>query len=475
MSGLAFQQQTLPLAYHEDSAVYFTLIRSLGHGVWLDSGFPTSEYARYDILSAAPAVTLTTRGDRTKITTPDGTIYSTQNPFELVKEYLGELKSGLISDDVNLPFAGGAIGYFGYDLARRLEKLPATASADIPLPDLYVGIYPWAIIQDHHRKTAYLVCNPTLAPSYNFLAIAELCEETGKNKEFHESRNYFNRVINSLKINKFESNIKVISYIDSIKKIQAYIAAGDCYQINFAQRFEATYEGDPLHAFFHLRQKLPSPFSGFMEFENQAIVSISPERFIKIDNGAVSTQPIKGTVARGATPEEDQRNADWLNTSAKNRAENVMIVDLLRNDLSKQCDDVQVPKLCELQSFANVHHLVSTVTGRLRDGSHPVDVLKDAFPGGSITGAPKIRAMEIIEELEPSRRSIYCGSLGYISAHGAMDTSIAIRTLSFANGKAHVWGGGGITADSDPQEEYQETLAKVSKIMRSLEEQFSPQ
>ena len=198
------------------------------------------------------------------------------------------------------------------------------------------------------------------------------------------------------------------------------------------------------------------------------------EVLLRVRGSQVQTKPIKGTVKRGASPAEDQANAEWLSNSPKNRAENVMIVDLLRNDLSKHCHKVAVPKLCELQTFANVHHLVSTVTAELNEEATALDVLRASFPGGSITGAPKIRAMEIIEELEPSRRSLYCGSLGYISADGQMDTSIAIRTLVCDGEQIHCWGGGGIVADSETDTEYQESIAKVKLLMTTLEEQFAP-
>jgi para-aminobenzoate synthetase component 1 len=209
-----------------------------------------------------------------------------------------------------------------------------------------------------------------------------------------------------------------------------------------------------------------------MQLETGAVLSLSPERFIQVRGSEVETKPIKGTIKRGITPEEDAANAQWLQNSQKNRAENVMIVDLLRNDLSKHCANVRVPKLCELQTFANVHHLVSTVTGELKANASAIDVLRDAFPGGSITGAPKIRAMEIIEELEPTRRSLYCGSLGYISADGQMDTSIAIRTLVCDGNKIHCWGGGGIIADSETDQEYRESIAKVKVLMDTLEREF---
>lgn len=467
----------IPLAYQPDSTAWFCAIRQLPRPVWLDSCFHGSPYGRFDLLAAAPLYTLETLGDLTRISASNGLIEeSSADPFLLIKHYLPELDltpQGLNPANPGLPFYGGALGYFGYDLGRRLETLPARAVQDIELPDMALGIYPWAIIQDHQQKTAYLVINQALVsasrePAYNFSQIEQICQLAPEQAWFHDLNQYFNKLEKFKLIKKFQSNLKVNEYHSALAKIQEYILAGDCYQVNFAQRFSTHFQGDALLAYLHLRQLLPSPFAGFMPLEQGAILSLSPERFVQVEGTRVETKPIKGTIKRGASAQEDRANAQWLAASAKNRAENVMIVDLLRNDLSKHCAEVEVPRLCELQSFANVHHLVSTVTARLRPGVSAIDVLRDAFPGGSITGAPKIRAMEIIEELEPSRRSVYCGSLGYISCHGHLDTSIAIRTMVCDREQIHCWGGGGIVADSDAQAEYQESLAKVQLLMDGL-------
>ncbi|MEN0038485.1 MAG: aminodeoxychorismate synthase component I, partial [Cellvibrio sp.] len=419
-----------------------------------------------------PQCLLETRGATTSIRYDDGRKeHSPLDPFLLLKQLLP------VDEYLNeLPFSGGALGYFGYDLGRRLEKLPSLALDDIALPDMSVGIYPWAIVQDHLNQEAWLVINQQLSghlgSAYNFLEIEQLCAKNSKNQVFHDLRSNIKSDQNSFKISAFEQNINVDQYQAALEKIDNYIHAGDCYQVNFAQRFSAEFSGDPFGAYLVLRDALPSPFSGFMQLEGGAILSLSPERFIHASGARVETKPIKGTIKRGKTPKEDAENAQWLQSSLKNRAENVMIVDLLRNDLSKHCTNVRVPALCELQTFANVHHLVSTVTGELRSEATAIDVLRDAFPGGSITGAPKIRAMEIIEELEPTRRSLYCGSLGYISTDGQMDTSIAIRTLVCDGNKIHCWGGGGIVADSEIEQEYRESIAKVKVLMDTLEQKF---
>lgn len=455
--------QLTAIPYLANSADWFTRIKHLPYAIWLDSGRPQSEYGRFDILSAAPAITLETQSSNTLITEYDGAVkFSTDNPFQLIQQYLP--KTQPIED---IPFSGGALGYFSYDLGRRLEELPRIAADDIELPEMLIGIYPWAIIQDHQKQTAWLVTNTALSASYNFLEIRQIIA-------FHEARKILKIYYFPFIINKFKSNLNAKIYANAIKNIQSYINAGDCYQVNFAQRFTAEYLGDPFEAYLSLRDALPSPFSAYMQLQQGAVLSLSPERFIQIHGDDVETKPIKGTIARGLTEEEDQRNAEVLLSSLKDRAENLMIVDLLRNDLSKTCTDVSVPELFSLQSFANVHHLVSTITGKLKPNMHALDVLASSFPGGSITGAPKIRAMEIIEELESTRRSLYCGSIGYISACGKMDTNIAIRTLICDNNKIHCWGGGGIVADSNTEQEYQESIAKVKVLMDTLEKHFIP-
>ncbi|RYY75347.1 MAG: aminodeoxychorismate synthase component I [Gammaproteobacteria bacterium] len=458
-----------PLVYTQDSADWFALIRHLPMPVWLDSGRPASTYGRFDILSAAPDVTLSTYGDLTHIEKNGISESSTQNPFTLLSSHLPITQSPI----KEIPFCGGILGYFGYDLGRRLEKLPELALQDIRLPDMNIGIYPWAIVQDHQEKKAWLVTNNTLSPAYNFLKIAALCKSADQTPRFHDLKQSLKKQINSFKINKFESNLKVAEYSSAFVKIQNYIQAGDCYQVNYAQRFSTSYTGDTFAAYLKLRESLPSPFSAYMEIKSGSILSLSPERFIKLNQNQVETKPIKGTIPRGKTREEDAANAVSLQSSLKDRAENVMIVDLLRNDLSKVCENVETTELFALQSFANVHHLVSTVTGLLKLEKNAFDLLASSFPGGSITGAPKIRAMQIIEELEPVRRSVYCGSLGYISACGNMDTNIAIRTLIADNSNIYCWGGGGIVADSDADKEYQESISKVKVLLNTLENNFS--
>jgi para-aminobenzoate synthetase component 1 len=362
--------------------------------------------------------------------------------------------------DYDLPFNGGWLGYFGYDLGRTIENIPTRAIEDINLPQMAIGLYLDALIYDKQQQSWFYVSQPNT----DRLALYEQYLNTHANSQVNTQSFALN--------SDWQSNMSETEYAAKFAQIEEYLKSGDCYQINLAQRFNAQFEGSPWAAYIKLREANKAPFSSFINHPQGAILSISPERFISVNNNVVETKPIKGTLPRKADALEDQRQAQILAASAKDRAENVMIVDLLRNDLGKVAKpgSVHVPSLFAIESFPAVHHLVSTVTSELDEGKTAVDQLKAAFPGGSITGAPKIRAMEIIEELEPHRRSIYCGSIGYLSACGNMDTSITIRTLVCHKAQIYCWAGGGIVADSKVELEYQETYDKVNKILPLLKQ-----
>jgi para-aminobenzoate synthetase component I len=355
-----------------------------------------------------------------------------------------------------LPFQGGLAGAFSYDAGRALERLPNHASADIELPDIAIGVYHQALIRRRSDGVTWL-----LAEQHQLAALQQFWLQSITPTEqapFKLTSNW-------------SSNMSAADYQQKVARIQTYLHAGDCYQINLAQRFYAQFSGDPWLAYRHLRDRNNAPFSGFLRLPTGAILSHSPERFLRVDEaGQVETKPIKGTRPRSADGEHDRALAQQLESSAKDRAENVMIVDLLRNDLSRCCEpgSVTVPTLFAIESYPAVHHLVSTVRGQLRPDKNALDLLAACFPGGSITGAPKIRAMEIIDQLEPHRRSYYCGSLAYVSQHGAADSSIAIRTLVSHHSDLYCWAGGGIVADSEWASEYQETLDKVGQIIPVL-------
>lgn len=453
--NIAGAVNTIALPYLRSSDQYFRAIRELGWPIWLDSGKPKQNLGRYDILSADPTKKLIT--DHCGSRCIEGnSVRQHQDPWAMLRsEFQLDLNSGI---RLELPFTHGAMGYLGYDLGRRLEQLFDQTDDDSESPLMLMGIYKWAIIQDHLEKASHLTFHSALPSEEVDRLITRI---TSHITDSSKSDAKFSAEM-------FSSNTSKQAYLEKIGQIKAYISAGDCYQVNFAQRFCTNYQGDPFTAYSALRDKLPSPFSAYFETEYGAILSLSPEQFLESDSSQVITQPIKGTCPRGETPEEDARLAEKLQNSTKDRAENLMIVDLLRNDLSKVCSPVETTKLFELQSYANVHHLVSTVSGRLRAGVSPVDLLQACFPGGSITGAPKIRAMEIIEEQEANRRSVYCGSIGYIDYHGRMNTNIAIRTILANKSKLFVWGGGGIVSDSAAESEYQESLSKIKLILDTI-------
>lgn len=451
------------LPFTENAGHYFEAIRHMPMPLLLDSSRPASHFGRYDIAMADPLAVISHKDGITALE-KNNTVQITQaDPFDLMSVLLSELliDTSALAKAQGIPFTGGAAGLFGYDLGRSIESVPSTAIGDIRIEDLCIGIYPWAIITDHQLQTSYLVSQ-----------LDELRTQTLAT-HITQAKPCLNGTF-SLK-NDFISNMTKAQYADKFARVIDYIHAGDCYQVCLAQRFEAPYNGDPWQAYKQLRLASPTPFSAYMETKEGAILSLSPERFLQVDQGQVETKPIKGTRPRGATDEQDQLLREQLLASPKDRSENLMIVDLLRNDLSKHClsFSVKVPKLFAIETYSNVHHLVTKVTGEIASSEDILPLLKGAFPGGSITGAPKLRAMEIIEELEPHRRNAYTGSIGYISTNGRMDTNICIRTLvtnakGDAGGHIYCWAGGGLVADSQCDAEYQETFDKVNNLLDSL-------
>jgi para-aminobenzoate synthetase component 1 len=442
------------LPHWDTVARRFRTLAGLPWAAWLDSAAPGADGERFDILVADPYVTLRTHGAATEIVRQGGgTVASDRSPFELLREELGDIAPGVPGS----PFSGGAVGYFAYDLGRRLERIPSLAAADIPMPDLAVGIYDWAVVVDHAARRTWLVGNGrderTFA-RWEALVAALSAEPPPDPPAF--------RVLGQPR-----PNVSREEYARAFRAVQEHIRRGDCYQVNLTQRFEAETEGDAWHAYLRLREINPAPFGAYLDLPDGKILCSSPERFLRVRDGHVETKPIKGTRPRSDDPVRDRALAEELRASAKDRAENVMIVDLLRNDLGKCCvpGSVRASKLFDVESFASVHQLVSTVEGTLAAGKHALDLLAACFPGGSITGAPKVAAMKIIEELEPQRRSVYCGSIGYIGFDGNMDTNIAIRTLVQQGGRVYTWAGGGVVADSEVDAEYQESLDKAAAML----------
>jgi para-aminobenzoate synthetase component 1 len=446
------------IPYHSDSSILFEKFVDEPWSVFLDSNQPGAIHGRYDIISSRPKVRISSKNNKNIIDTRSESLSVPGDPFSVLKEYLplGEAKE----NELKLPFIGGAIGYFSYDLGRSVEKLPSISQDDMNLPDMKIGIYSWAIIVDHQKKKSVVVGEKSdNRLQHDWLDLVKFINSKSQN-----NRQEF-KVISDVK-----SNLSEAEYSEAFKKIKSYIREGDCYQVNLAQRFNADIEGDVWQVYCMLRTINPSPFSAYLNYADFQILSNSPERFLSVKNKIVQTKPIKGTRPRSKNTKKDEALLQELVNSKKDQAENVMIVDLLRNDISKNCalGSVKVPKLFDIESYPNVHHMVSTITGKLRDHRSSIDLLRGSFPGGSITGAPKLRSMEIIEELEPHRRAIYCGAVGYISNDGNMDTNIAIRTILHKEQKMYFYAGGGIVFDSEVSAEYQETFDKAAAMMQVL-------
>ncbi|GAA5523614.1 aminodeoxychorismate synthase component 1 [Microbulbifer aestuariivivens] len=439
--------QIVSLPYSLNTPAAFQAIADLPAPVWLDSGRPVAPGGRYDIISADPINTLELTAD-------------SPAPFESIDDLWCELSQ--VDRDAQLPFCGGVMGYAGYELGMAGNFLPADVRPT-PLPAGFFGLYTWALIVDHQLQATHLVFHPASTP----VQVADLIARFTAVRWQTAPRGARFRLLKP-----FAHEMSQGDYEQRVERVLDYIKAGDIYQANFTQRFAASYEGDLFQAYLALRSTVAGPYSAFMGIPNGGhVLSLSPERFISADGSHVQTQPIKGTAPRVDDAAEDRQVAAALQRSEKDRAENLMIVDLLRNDLGKCCQrgSVRVPNLFELASFANVHHLVSTVTGELPEECGFAELLQACFPGGSITGTPKRRAMEIIREQELSPRGLYCGSIGYLSSCGRADSNIAIRTFSADGEQLTCAAGGGIVADSNPAAEYRECLSKVGLLLSTLE------
>jgi len=442
----SLQSRSLP--YLADGAAALRVLGGEPWSAWLDSGHGGCAAARYDILVARPVATLVAAGGQTTIRRGEQVEQRSGDPLSHLAAELEAL--GPLPVDPRWPFTGGAVGYFGYDLGRRLMGV---AGADPALPEMAVGLYEQALITDHQQGWTMAVGR--------HLDEAWLADVVQRQEGASDPCPWST-------VGAIRREPEADGYAAAFRRVQAYLHAGDCYQVNLARRFTVPYRGDPQAAYLALRGASPAPFAAWLRVPGVDVLSLSPERFLRLDaDGQVTTEPIKGTRPRSADPGQDAAARHELMSSAKDRAENVMIVDLLRNDLGKGCEvgSVRVPSLCRGERFASVHHLVSTVTGRLAPGRRATDLLRDCLPGGSITGAPKRRAMEIINELEPGPRGVYCGAIGYLGLDGRMDTSIAIRTATCGDGCMTYWAGGGVVADSTCAAELQETEDKAAGFL----------
>lgn len=455
--GLSLQihSQAFNGAVHD----FFSPIAHLPWAMLLESGAPLSIDSRFHIISAAPLATLISQGEQTVIEHQGRHHHSSDSPFSLLKHWQDKLigEVTLPTEFAHLPFCGGALGLFSYDLGRRLERIPSQAINELATPDMAAALVDWAWIIDREQQQAHLLVLGEESDLSARLAWWQAQQASAEPEKL-------------TLLSDWQASKSPAQYADSFNRVQTYLAAGDCYQINLTLRFNAQFSGDTWQAYRRLSEQNEAPFSAFMQLPNNTILSLSPERFIALDGRRVETKPIKGTRPRGETVAQDKLLADELSVAPKDRAENLMIVDLLRNDIGRVCvpGSVKVPSIFAIESFPAVHHLVSTITGELNADLTAADLLAATFPGGSITGAPKVRAMEIIEELEKYRRHAYCGSIGYISAHGRMDTSITIRTLVAELDQLYCWAGGGIVADSEAEAEYQELFDKLGKILPVL-------
>lgn len=454
-----------------DPLAAFAVLAAEKGAMLLDGAAAEGGRARYSILAADPFSWIEVGGDGTVMR--DGAVLSV-DPFTALEQAMKPFGRPAVA---GLPaFMGGAVGVMGYELGCCLERLPTPRRAGPDLPVMAFGLYDTVAVFDHLTGAARILsgaeraadeaARPALARMLAHALRDRLCAAPPLARDTGDGL---------LRRPGWEAELAPADYRDRVARILEYIRAGDIYQANMTQRFLGRLRPGVTawDAYRRLRPRTAAPFSAFLNLGNgRAIASGSPERFLSLSaDGAIETRPIKGTRPRHADTARDAELAAELLASEKDRAENLMIVDLLRNDLSRvaQVGSVKVPSLWGLESYRTVHHLTSVVTGRLKPGLGPVDLLRASFPGGSITGAPKIRAMEIIHELEPARRGPYCGSVMWIGWDGAMDSSIIIRTAVLSGDKVQVQAGGGIVADSDPEEEYQESLTKAKAILTAFE------
>ena len=438
----------------------------------LQSGGEATEQARYSFVVARPFLTLRTSGSRCEMQAANQTHVQYGNPWHVLDRLLARYE---LIDEIDLPFPlGGCFGYWGYDLKNFVEpRLRPRAVNDLELPDCYVGFYDSLAIFDHHLGKTWIVATGLAADGTRSESRsrqqADWWHEKLEDDNFHGTSDPTNIWDNS-EIIQPTSNCTRNQFLATIRRALDYIHAGDIYQVNLSQRLTAPWASGGWEFHCALNAASPAPFSAFIDAGDFQIASSSPERFLRLSGQHVQTRPIKGTRPRDANPQRDAQLAHELQSSGKERAELVMITDLLRNDLGRVCEfgSVAVPELMRLEQFPQVQHLVSTVEGRLRPELSHLRALRECFPGGSITGAPKFRAMEIIDELEPVTRGPYTGSIGYLGFNRESQFNIAIRTAIVREGQVWFQTGAGIVADSDPEMEYEETLAKARGFKAAL-------
>ncbi|NLP28432.1 MAG: anthranilate synthase component I [Clostridia bacterium] len=427
----------------------------------LESALATKESGRYSFMAENPYLQVTSWGSNISIIKEDGTkVEGKADLLDTVKELLDIQYS---SEYLSLPFSGGAIGYVGYDTIRQYEKLPDSNKDEINVPEAYLLFYKTVICYDHYNHKLYILYNVLKEDEHQYEDIVKILEETYEKIRIRKEIEPFEKKELSSEV---RSNLSQEEFCDLVNRAKSYIRKGDVFQVILSQRFSIDTEGNSFEAYRRLRSENPSPYLFYIEFENFEVVGSSPERLVSVRENIVTTNPIAGTRPRGKSKEEDNLLADELLADEKERAEHVMVVDLGRNDLGRISDlgTVNVDSFMEVELYSQVMHLVSKVSGQLKEGLTSYDALKACMPAGTVSGAPKIRAMEIIDELENVRRGIYAGGLGYFSYHGNMDFCIAIRTIVFKNKTAYIQAGAGIVHDSDPIKEYRETINKAKAL-----------
>jgi para-aminobenzoate synthetase component I len=463
------------------AAQAFELLRHERLTFFLDSGMDPANLGRYSFIGIEPFLVLQSRGNTVTIVGPHGREIRKGSPFRVLRELLDTY--AVEASGCPTPLTGGAVGYFSYDLCHFIEKLPSGAVDDLDLPECCVALYDLTLTFDHLENRAYLASSgfPVLDEDERTRRAASRIRGFKEKLRHLQSAAYLPDSSSVIPAEAgiqasdqtplvLRSNFTRQDYLNAVETAREYIASGDIFQVNLSQRFETELPMPPYDLYRRVRSINPAPFAAYLNFDEVTVLSASPERFLKVSQDHVETRPMKGTRPRGRSPAEDERMARELRQSVKDRAENVMIVDLERNDLGRVCrfGSVRVKELWTLEKYATVWQLTSTVEGRLKAGKDRIHLLESCFPGGSITGAPKVRSMEIIDELEPTRRSIYTGSLGYLSFSGAMDLNIVIRTILAKGNKAYLQVGGAIIYDSSPQSEYEETMHKARALFEAL-------
>jgi para-aminobenzoate synthetase component 1 len=451
----------------------FEALKDDRYSYFLDSGMDPGKLGRFSLMGSSPVGVLKTRGNDVSYTDEHGTFRGVGDPFDALRSIL---KSYPLEYDANcpVPFLGGGVGYLSYDLGRHIENIPSNATDDLQLPECCLGFYDRGLVFDHQTGKGYVVS--TGFPERDEKARQErarlrLVELKSRLGVCGEHRLLEAKQPTGERRDRVRCNFTRGKYLRAVERARRYIIDGDIFEVNLSQRFEARISVGPYELYRRLRCINPAPFASYLGFDDVQVVSSSPERFLRKTGNMVETRPIKGTRRRGKTPEEDNRLAAELLSSGKDQAENMMIVDLERNDLGRVCryGSVRVSELAILETYPTVFHLTSTIEGQLGEGKDCVDLLRATFPGGSITGAPKVRSMEIIEELEPTRRSVYTGSVGYLGFDGNIDLNIVIRTFLVKGEKAYFQAGGAVVYDSDPADEYQETLDKAKALFAALD------